>query len=156
MACEICTRATHEWYDCPKKSDGYVPIARRGGILNGAVAQIAAGHSLHGSVPGKGRSADLPSAKQPSPVYVGSNPTSSTNHQESTAARMDVPNVEADTFPDAIRILGCEAVAGGRDAAIAGSQAPPVDTTNRNANRHRPGYFADYQRQRRAKLKERK
>ena len=22
MACEICSRLTHEWYDCPKKPDG--------------------------------------------------------------------------------------------------------------------------------------
>lgn len=29
MACEICSRLTHEWYDCPKKPDGYIPIAKR-------------------------------------------------------------------------------------------------------------------------------
>jgi hypothetical protein len=29
MACEICQRPTHEWYICPKKPDGYVPLARR-------------------------------------------------------------------------------------------------------------------------------
>lgn len=49
---------------------------------------------------------------------------------KSTAARKDVPNVEADTFPP--RHTHPEVVSqdrgGGRDAAIAGTQAPPVDT----------------------------
>lgn len=92
MACEICNRPTHEWYDCPKKPDGYVPIARREGI-----------------------------AQRPT--------------------------------------MGNREVAGGREfeprLARANSSVVELrEKPNRNASRHRPGYFTDYMRKRRAAAKE--
>lgn len=56
-------------------------------------------------------------------------PRFKTGDKKSTAARKDVPNVEADTFPP--RHTHPQVVSqdrGGRDAVIAGTQAPPVDT----------------------------
>jgi len=67
--------------------------------------------------------------------------------KESTAARKDVPVATGKVSAS--------------DASVArtkpaGTQVPPVDTKPRNADRHRPGYFAEYQRKRRAELKTQK
>lgn len=112
MACEICTRPTHEWYDCPKKPDGYVPRARR--TFNAEVL-------INGT---------------PSKLVITDEFLRQQQAQESS-----------------------EGSTGSLDgyAAFGDRLAASMEKTvikPRNANRHRPGYFTDYMRKRRAAAKE--
>lgn len=75
---------------------------------------------------------------------------------KSTAARKDVRSVKAprqrQEGPQTVAEPRVQAA--GEIAAGSGNQAPPVDTKSRNANRHRPSYFTDYMRKRRAAMKD--
>lgn len=102
MACEICARSTHEWYDCPKKPDGYVPLARRE-VHKESLHGGAGGYSVIGLSQGSGLDSGF----------------------ESHPMKASAPLVES---------------SGGL-------------SKSRNIDRHRPGYYADYQRKRRAALK---
>lgn len=94
MACEICTRSTHEWYDCPKKPDGYVPL-----------------------------------------------PLMRRVHQESTGLVM-------------LARPGSSSSPRHNQVPESGSIPGPVDIkADRSIDRHRSGYYADYQRKRRARTK---
>lgn len=82
MTCEICTRVTHEWYDCPKRPDGYAPLARRGGRKESMQAALD---------PTIGRAEKIETRSRPS-----------LHRTKSAATRKSALNVEGHSAVDAL------------------------------------------------------